>query len=40
MNALDGFGFGSLELKAKDFFESDQIIQLGGMAKTVPSDSF
>ncbi len=29
LNALDEFGFGSLGLKAKDFLESDQVIQLG-----------
>lgn len=29
LNALGEFGFGSLGLKATDFLESDQIIQLG-----------
>ncbi len=29
LNALYAFGFGSLGLKAEDFLESDQIIQLG-----------
>lgn len=29
VNALDAFGFGSLGLKAADFLEPDQVIQLG-----------
>ena len=29
INALEKFGFGSLELKSEDFLEPDQIIQLG-----------
>lgn len=29
LRALDEFGFGSLDLKAQDFLESDKIVQLG-----------